>query len=104
MSERRRLRIVLLFGAIVGAILSVVVTLLMDVLYAESLGGTWRDAISRDMESLFSVSFSPDSFVVTVLFILIIAILALFGALLGSIFSTFVYRLLELLTRESTAK
>lgn len=104
MSERRRLRIVLLFGAIAGAILAITVTLLMDVLYAESLGGTWRDAIARDLESLFSVSFSPDGFVVTAVFIVIIAILALFGALLGSIFSTFVFRLLELLTRESTTK
>lgn len=104
MSERRRLRIVLIFGAIVGAILAITVTLLMDVLYAESLGGTWRDAIAKDLGSLFSATYSPDSFVVTVLFILIIAILALFGALLGSIFSTFVYRLLELLTRESTTK
>jgi hypothetical protein len=101
MSERRRLRFVLLLGAIGGAILAITITLLMDVLYAESLGGTWRDAIAKDMESLFSVSLSPDGFVVTVLFILIIAILALFGALLGAMFSTFVFRLLELLTRET---
>ena len=101
MSERRRLRLVLLLGAIGGAILAIPVTLLMDVLYAVSLGGTWRDAIAKDMESLFSVFLSPDGFVVTVLFILIIAILALFGALLGAMFSTFVFRLLELLTRET---
>jgi hypothetical protein len=104
MSERGRLRFVLLLGAIGGAILAVTVTLLMDVFYAESLGGTWRDAIAMDMASLFSVSLSPDGFVVTVLFILIIAILALFGALLGAMFSTFVFRLLELLTRETPAR
>jgi hypothetical protein len=104
MSERRRLKLVLLFGAVGGAILSVVVTLLMDVLYAESLGGTWRDAIAKDLHSMFQVSYPPDGFVVTVLFVVIIAILALFGALLGAMFSTFVFRLITLLTRESQAQ
>jgi hypothetical protein len=100
----RRLKVVLLVGAVGGAVMSIAITLLMDVLYAESLGGTWRDAIAKDLQSLFSVSYSPDGFIVTAFFIVIIVILAGFGALLGAMFSTFVYRLIALLTRESEAR
>ncbi len=48
MQEDRRLKLVLLLGALGGAALSVAIALLMDVLYADSLGGTWRDAIAGD--------------------------------------------------------
>jgi hypothetical protein len=103
MSGDRRLRAVLIAGAVCGAILSIAITLLQDVLYADSLGGTWRDAIANDLNSLFSVALPPDGLVVTVLFIVIIAVLALFGALLGAMFSTFVFRLITLLTGETKA-
>lgn len=100
MSEDRRFRLVLLLGAIGGAALAVAITLLLDVLYADALGGTWRDAIAKDMETFFSVSLQPEGFAVTVLFLLIIAILGLFGAFMGSLFSVFVFKFIELLTRE----
>ena len=104
MPENKGLKAVMLVGAAIGAILSVTFTVLMDVLYADSLGGTWRDAIVNDMHSLFSVSYDPHSFVVTLLYILIILILALFGALLGALFTTFSYKFLSLLTRESGSR
>jgi hypothetical protein len=103
MSEDRRLRVVLILGAVGGAVLSIAFTLLLDVLYADSLGGTWRDAISNDLNTFLSVAYPPDGFVVTVLFLVVILVLALFGALLGSIFSTFVFRLITLLTGETKA-
>jgi len=104
MPENKGLKTVLLVGASIGAILSVTFTVLMDALYADSLGGTWRDAIVHDMHSMFSVTYAPDSFVVTVLYILIILLLALFGALMGALFTTFAYKFLSLLTRESGSR
>ncbi len=100
MPEDRRFRLVLLCGAIGGALLAVAVSLLLDVLYADALGGTWRDAIAKDMETFLSLSLPPGGAVVTLLFILILAVLSLFGAFMGSIFSLFVFKFIELLTRE----
>lgn len=100
MQEDRKLKLVLLLGALGGAALSVAIALLMDVLYADSLGGTWRDAIAGDAEKLFSVSLSPEGLVVTLLFIVILAILGAFGALMGMMFSVFVFKLIGLLTGE----
>ena len=100
MQEDKKLKLVLLLGALGGAALSVAIALLMDVLYADSLGGTWRDAIAGDAEKLFSVSLSPEGLVVTVLFTFILAVLGAFGALMGMMFSVFVFKLIGLLTRE----
>jgi len=100
MSGERAFRVVLIVGAAGGAALAVAITLLLDVLYADALGGTWRDAIAKDAETFFSVSLDPGGFAVTLLYLAIILVLGLFGAFMGSLFSVLVYRFIELLTRE----
>lgn len=104
MAGEKKFRVALVLGAVCGAVMAVAISLLLDVLYADALKGTWRDAISKDLESFFSVNLSPDSFAVTVLFLIILAILGLFGAFMGSMFSVIVFRFIELLTREHKPK
>lgn len=101
MEDTRKAKRYLLAGAIVGGIMSLSVTLLMDTLYADALQGTWRDAIAKDLYAFFSVHLSPQGFVVTVLFLVILAILSAFGALLGYIFSFFLYKFFEFLGSKS---
>ncbi len=100
MTERKKARRILIIGSIAGGALSLTVTLLMDVLYADSLQGTWRDAIARDLQNFFSVAASPDSLVVYVVYFLIILVLTAFGALLGVVFSFMVYRFFLFLGRD----
>jgi hypothetical protein len=92
MDVRGRLKRLLCAGAAFGAALSVALSLLMDTLYGDALGGTWRDAIIHDLRIYLSISASKDSPIVIAVFMLILSVLAAFGAFMGLIFTFFVYR------------
>lgn len=97
MEDQRRAKKILLAGAIVGGIISVAVSLLMDTIYADSLQGTWRDAIAKDLNTFLSLGVSSGSIIVNIVFIFVLGILAAFGALLGFIFSFFLYKFFSFL-------
>ncbi|NOY38869.1 MAG: hypothetical protein GXO95_01120 [Nitrospirae bacterium] len=90
--QRSRVKRFLIIGSVAGGILSLSVFLLMDILYADALQGTWRDAIVRDLQNFFSVTSSPDSPVVYIIYIIILLVLIAFGALLGFVFSFFIHK------------
>jgi hypothetical protein len=92
MEDQRRAKKILLAGAIVGGVISVAVSLLMDTIYADSLQGTWRDAIAKDLNTFLSLGVSSGSIIVNIVFIFVLGLLAAFGALLGFIFSFFLYK------------
>ena len=100
MSEERRAKKFLLGGAIVGGMMSLSISLLMDILLADSLQGTWRDAIAKDLNTFFSLGVSSNSMIVILVFIIILAILSAFGAFMGYIFSFFLYKFFGLLGRQ----
>ena len=97
MDDQKRARKFLVSGAIVGGIISLTITLLMDMLYADSMSGTWRDAIAKDLNSLLSLGVSSKSLIVMAVFLLILALLSAFGAFMGYIFSFFLYKFFEFL-------
>jgi hypothetical protein len=99
MRNRGRAKKILLGGAVVGGLISLAITLLMDSMYADQ--GTWRDAIAKDLNTFFSLGASPKSIVVNILFVLVLGIMTAFGAFLGFIFSFFLYKFLSLLTGKS---
>jgi len=92
MEDQRRAKKILLAGAIVGGVISVAVSLLMDTIYADSLQGTWRDAIAKDLNTFLSLGVSSGSIIVNIVFIFVLGLLAAFGALLGFIFSFSLYK------------
>ncbi len=98
MEDRRRAKKFLLFGAILGGLLSVVISVLMDVLFADALKGTWRDAIAKDLNTFLSLGVDSHSIIVNIAFIVVLAILAAFGAFMGFIFSFFLYKFFSFLT------
>lgn len=100
MERKRRLKRLLYLGSAFGALITIAITLLMDVFYADVLGGTWRQAIQKDLNSLFSISVSENSFIVLLVFLIILILLGSFGALMGMIFTFFVYSFLEFLVKE----
>ncbi len=99
MDDHRRAKKFLLGGAIVGGIMSLSISLMMDMLFADSLQGTWRDAIAKDVNTIFSLGVSSKSILVTLIFMVVLAILTAFGAFMGYIFSFFLYKFFGLLTR-----
>jgi len=100
MDERKRAKKFLLGGAIVGGIMSLSICLMMDMLFADSLQGTWKDAIAKDLNTIFSLGVSSESIIVGLAFIVILAILSAFGAFMGFIFSFFLYKFFGLLSRQ----
>jgi len=96
MEDRKKAKKFLLAGAIAGGLLSLTISLLMDVLYAD-IQGTWRDAISKDLGTFFHLGVSPKSLLVYILFVFVLGILTAFGAFLGFIFSFFLYRFFSFL-------
>ena len=97
MENRRRAKRFLYIGAVVGGLLSLAVTLLMDSMYADALQGTWRDAIAKDLNAYFRLGISSGNIVVYFLFMVILSILSAFGACMGFIFSFFLYKFFSLL-------
>jgi len=88
----------LLIGAVIGGILSLATSLLMDRMYAEPFQGTWRDAIAKDLNTFLSLGVSSKSILVYVVFVFVMGILTAFGAFLGFIFSFFLYKFFSLLS------
>jgi hypothetical protein len=97
MEDTRRAKRFLLAGAIAGGVLSLTITLLMDSLFAGSLQGTWRDAIAKDLNTFFSFGVTSSSIVVYIVFALVLGLLTAFGALMGFIFSFFLYKFFSFL-------
>jgi len=98
MDDQRKARKFLLSGAVIGGIISLSITLLMDTMYGDSFQGTWRDAIAKDLNTFFSLGVSAKSILVNIVFVFVLGILSAFGAFLGFIFSFFLYKFFSFLT------
>ena len=101
MRDSGKAKKILLSGAVIGGIISLSITLLMDSMYADSFQGTWRDAIAKDLNTFFSHGFSSKSIIVNIIFVFVLGILTAFGAFLGFIFSFFLYKFFSFLTHKS---
>ena len=101
MRDSGKAKKILLSGAIIGGIISLTITLLMDSMYADSFQGTWRDAIAKDLNTFFSLGVTSKSIIVNIFFVFVLGILTAFGAFLGFIFSFFFYKFFSLLTDKS---
>lgn len=100
MSERKKLKKLIWASAALGALASIGIALMMDIMFADSLGGTWRFAISDDFQALFARDYPPESLPVTLVFIGIMLVLGLFGALMGTVFVAFIYKFIQMLVKE----
>lgn len=97
MQDRNKAKRYLLIGAVVGGVLSLSLALLMDSMYADSLQGTWRDAIAKDLNSFLKLGVTSGSIIVYFFFMIVLGLLAAFGGLMGFIFSFFLYKFFSLL-------
>ncbi len=97
MEDKKKGKKILLAGAIAGGVVSLAVSLLMDSIYADSLQGTWRDAIAKDLNTFFSLGVTSASILVNILFVFVLGLLTSFGAFMGFIFSFFLYRFFSFL-------
>lgn len=97
MDSVRKVKKYLLIGTIIGGIASLSISLLMDSIYADAFQGTWRDAISKDLQTFFSFTASPQGILVNSVFVFVLAILTAFGGFMGFVFSFFLYKFFSFL-------
>jgi len=82
---------------VLGAVTGLFSVLSMDIFYSDALKGTWRDAISRDLMTVFSMAISPESPAVLLVYLLIILLIMGFGALAGYVFGFIIQKVFLLL-------
>lgn len=91
-------RQIVIASAIFGGVMSLIVSIMMDFMFADALQGTWRDAIVHDMDHFFSITLSHDSLLVYLLYVLVMALLTAIGAAIGAAFGYIIQKFLSMLT------
>ncbi len=89
-------------GAIFGGLLGLVISLSMDLILGNALGGGWREAVAHDLGALTGRTFGENSFLVWVGAALIVGFIAAFGAFIGGVFGVMVSRLFSFLIKEQS--
>jgi len=98
MDDSRKAKRYLYSGAVIGGIISLTISLLMDTFYSDSFQGTWRDAIAKDLNTFLSLGVTSKSIIVYIGFVFVLALLTAFGAFMGFIFSFFLYKFFSFLS------
>lgn len=73
-----------IIGSAMGALFTLGTALSMDLFFAGTLQGTWRDAAARDVTRMFGSSCGQNWFAVTLVLVSVMGFLAGFGAVLGA--------------------
>ncbi|MDH4161394.1 MAG: hypothetical protein OEW15_01730 [Nitrospirota bacterium] len=89
----------IIIGAALGAVLTLGVALSMDYFLSSSLQGTWRDAAVKDVTKMFGPSCGQNWFAVTLVLVFVMAFLAGFGAILGTVGAVIINRFFKFLLK-----
>ncbi len=87
-------------GAVAGGLLGIIISLSMDLLLGQALGGGWSEAVAHDLNNLFRTNLPQTHVLVILGVIVVIGIIAAFGAFIGGVFSIMIARLFITLTKE----
>lgn len=87
-------------GAVLGALLGVIVALGMDLLLGNAVGSGWSEAVANDLARLFGTPFPHSHPCVLVGVVIAVGIISAFGAFIGGVCCVMVARLFTMLTRE----
>ncbi len=81
----KSLKKAVIIGATIGALVALATALSMDLVLSGTFQGTWWDAAAIDVTKLFGPAWGKNVFAVSFVLILVMALLAGFGALLGAV-------------------
>lgn len=86
-------------GAIFGGVLGIVVSLSMDLLLGQSIGGGWSEAVAHDLNHLFKTNLPNHHFIVILGVLVVISFIGLLGSFICGVFFVMVYRLLRMIDK-----
>ncbi len=98
MSERG-LKKAVIIGAVIGALISLGAALSMDIVFSNTLQGTWWDAAAKDVTKMFGPACGKNYFAVTLVLVIVMGFLAAFGAILGAAAGLAMNRFFKLLLK-----
>ncbi len=73
-----------IIGAALGASVTLITALSMDMFFSDTFQGTWRDAAAKDVTRMFGPACGQSYFAVTLVLVVVMGFLAGFGAFLGA--------------------
>jgi len=88
-----------IIGACIGAFISLGAALSMDIVFSDTLQGTWRDAAAKDVARMFGPACGKNYFAVTLVLVIVMGFLAAFGAFLGAAAGLAMNRFFKLLLK-----
>ncbi len=88
-----------IIGAVFGALVSLGTALSMDLFFADTFQGTWRDAASKDVTKMFGPACGGNYYAVTLALVVVMGFLAAFGAFLGAAAGLIMNRFFKLLLK-----
>jgi hypothetical protein len=89
----------IIFGAVIGALITLGTALSMDLFFSDTFQGTWRDAAIKDVTKMFGPACGQNWFAVTLILVLVMGFLAAFGAVLGVVAGVIMNRFFKLLIK-----
>ncbi len=95
----RGLKKAVIIGAAAGALITLGTALSMDLLFSDTIQGTWRDAATKDVTRMFGPACGQNWFAVTLVLVVVMGFLAAFGALLGAAAGVILNRFFKLLIK-----
>ncbi len=81
--QDKGLKKAIIIGAAAGALITLGTALSLDVFFSDTFQGTWRDAAAKDVTRMFGPACGANWFAVTLVLVLVMGFLAIFGAVLG---------------------
>lgn len=93
------LRKAVLIGAVIGALVTLGIALSMDLFFADTLQGSWRDAAAKDVTRMFGPACGQNVFAVMLVLTVVMAFLAGFGAMMGAAAGLIMNRFFKMLLK-----
>jgi cell division protein FtsX len=87
-------------GAVAGGLLGIIISLSMDLLLGNTLGGGWSEAVAHDMNNIFRTNLPQNHVVVILGVVVVIGIIASIGSFIGGVFSVMITRIFLMLTKD----
>ncbi|GAB4536160.1 MAG: hypothetical protein Fur0020_04000 [Thermodesulfovibrionia bacterium] len=88
-----------LSGLILGAVLGITVSLLLDFMTGSAVGGGWYEAVRHDISRLIGSQWAERQWFVYSGIVIVIGMISVMGAMMGALFGFIVGKILSIMTR-----
>ena len=92
------IKVSMLAGCIFGAVIGIGVTLSIDFMMGDSLGGGWYESVKHDMNLLFGPDWAGKDWAVYSGIVIVVIGIGIIGAVIGAVFGAIIGKFFSLLS------